>query len=287
MSKQEGNEKIRATVSKAYANAILRQSSCCGPTCCSPQPAGAGAAATTAGYTDDQLSTAAGAEAVPSFGCGNPVAFTEVQAGDVVVDLGSGAGLDLLLASKAVGPGGKVVGVDMTDEMIERARKTASTAGAQNIEIRKGIIEDLPVESATVDHVISNCVINLSPEKPRVFAEIARVLRPGGRMVVSDIVVEDFPDELRDLAALRSACIAGAVGEAEYLGGLREAGLEAVAVADRFTYDGPQIAAILASELDLAEELQADLGERKLEEVCESLAGKVHSVRVHARKPKA
>ena len=143
---------------------------------------------------------------------------------------------------------------------------------------------ELPVESGTVDHVISNCVINLSPEKPRVFKEIARVLKPGGRMVVSDIVVEDFPDELRGMAALHSACVAGAVSEAEYLEGLEAAGLTEVEVQDRFTYDAMQIAGIVASELDLGEELMSDLGDRSLEQVCESIAGKVHSIRVHARK---
>ena len=224
-------------------------------------------------------------ETVPSFGCGNPVAFTEVGAGDVVVDLGSGAGLDLLLASKIVGAEGKVIGVDMTDEMIARARQTAATAGATNVEVRKGIIEDLPVESGSVDWVISNCVINLSPEKPRVFAEIARVLKPGGRMVVSDIVVEGFPEELRGVAALHSACVAGAVSESEYLAGLEAAGLEDVEVSDRFTYDAAQLAAIVASDLDLGDELTGALGDTSLERVCETVAGKVHSVRVHARKP--
>ncbi len=284
MSDPQENQKIRATVSRAYAKAVLKQQpSCCGPSCCAPDSAG-GVAAQTAGYTDEQLGSVGGATEVASFGCGNPVAFTGVGPGDVVVDLGSGAGLDLLLASKLVGPEGKVIGVDMTDEMIARARQTAATAGATNVEVRKGIIEDLPVESGTVDHVISNCVINLSPEKPRVFKEIARVLKPGGRMVVSDIVVEDFPDELRGMAALHSACVAGAVSEAEYLEGLEAAGLTEVEVQDRFTYDAMQIAGIVASELDLGEELMSDLGDRSLEQVCESIAGKVHSIRVHARK---
>ncbi|MGH6961179.1 MAG: methyltransferase domain-containing protein, partial [Dongiaceae bacterium] len=158
-------ERIRQSVSAAYTRAVEQQTGCCGPK---------GVAAKLAGY---------GAEAgalteanQDSFGCGKPLAFSEVRQGDTVLDLGSGAGLDLLLASGRVGPTGRVIGVDMTDAMIDRARANVARQGATNVEVRKGLIEDLPVESSSVDWVISNCVLNLSPDKPRVFAEIARVL---------------------------------------------------------------------------------------------------------------
>ncbi len=166
----------RETVSKAYTEALKRasegESTCCSPSCCSPDPAaettqGPSVAAQTAGY-------GAEAEAHPeaagtSFGCGNPLAFADVQAGETVVDLGSGAGLDLLIAADKVGPTGRVIGVDMTDAMIERARRNALDAGATQIEVRKGIIEDMPVRDGSADWVISNCVINLSPENAESF----------------------------------------------------------------------------------------------------------------------
>ena len=130
-----------------------------------------------------------------------------------MLDLGSGAGLDLMIAAEKCGPSGKVIGVDMTDDMIEVARKNASQAGHSNVDVRRGLIEDLPVDSSSVDWVVSNCVINLSPEKPRVFSEISRVMKPGARFSISDIVVADLPDWLRQSAAAWSACVAGAISE--------------------------------------------------------------------------
>ena len=160
-----------------------------------------------------------------SFGCGNPLAFAGVKPGETVLDLGSGAGLDLLMAASKVGPTGRVIGVDMTDTMIERARANASRYGYTNIDVRKGLIEALPVETSSVDWVISNCVINLSPEKDKVFAEIARVLKPGGRISISDIVVNDLPWWVLRSAALYMACVSGAISEPDYLDGLKQAGM--------------------------------------------------------------
>ncbi|NIM00339.1 MAG: methyltransferase domain-containing protein, partial [Acidobacteria bacterium] len=148
-----------------------------------------------------------------------------------------------------VGADGKVIGVDMTDAMIERARANVAAAGVANVEVRKGLIEDLPVDDQSVDWVISNCVINLSPEKPRVFAEIARVLKPGGRMSISDIVVEDLPEDLRELQSRHASCFAGTIDESSYLEGLRAAGLTDVEVVERLVYERSQVADLLASEL--------------------------------------
>ena len=176
---------------------------------------------------------------VPSFGCGDPLALADVRPGQTVLDLGSGAGHDLLLAADAVGPTGRVIGVDMTDAMLEAARRHC--AGRPNIELRKGFIESLPVDDASVDWVISNCVINLSPGKERVYREIRRVLKPDGRFSISDIVGRNLPASLKADQAAWNACVAGAIPEEEYVAGLRSAGLIDVEVADRRPYEcGPK-----------------------------------------------
>jgi arsenite methyltransferase len=172
----------------------------------------------------------------------------------------------------------------MTDEMIAKANESIEAGKYTNVEVRKGIIEALPVESGSVDWVISNCVINLSPEKPRVFAEIARVLKPGGRMLVSDIVAEELPDEVRRSAALYSSCIGGAISEAEYLEGLRKAGLTDVDVRARLVYDASQLEGFAASEL-LEGACTCAFGEEQLGEAARSMVGKVWSAKVYARKP--
>jgi SAM-dependent methyltransferase len=245
------SKEIRKSVSEFYSRAVKSGTGCCGPatSCCGGEPAVApqGFAAQFAGYGKDLAGLPSDA-VQNSFGCGNPLAFSEVKPGEVVLDLGSGAGIDLLIAARKVGPTGRVIGVDMTDEMIARARANAAEAGFANIEVRKGIIEELPVESSSVDWVISNCVINLSPEKGRVFAEIARVLKPGGRMLVSDIVVQDIPAWVRESMALYASCVAGAVSETEYVEGLRRAGLIDVEVRERYPYDSDQVKALLESE---------------------------------------
>ncbi len=244
-------DKIRDNVSKAYAEAVTTGSGCCGGGGdCGGGPARTkGVAARTAGYTEEELASLPEEARINSFGCGNPTALAGVGPGEVVLDLGSGAGIDLLLAAGKVGPEGRVIGVDMTDAMIERARGAIASAGVGNVEVRKGLIEELPVEDASVDLVISNCVINLSPDKPRVFSEIARVLRPGGRMSVSDIVVEDLPGWLRAIPAVYNSCVGGAIGEDDYRRGLEAAGLEEVEVLDRFVYGGAQMADLILSEI--------------------------------------
>lgn len=271
---------IRREVSKAYARAIATPAK---STCCGGAEA-KGVAAQFAGYTEGELAVLPEDAAVNSFGCGNPVAFSEVRAGDVVLDLGSGAGIDLILAAGKVGPQGRVIGVDMTDEMIARARQNIASSGLTHVEVRKGYIENLPVDDASVDWVISNCVINLSPEKPRVFAEIARVLKPGGRMLVSDIMVEELSPELRLSKELYSSCIAGAISEKDYLAGLRQAGLTDVEVRSRVTYDSSQICGLVDSEVDGGGCCGAAATGEVARRAADELEGRIWSANVFARK---
>jgi len=189
------------------------------------------------GYSQAEL------EAIPEdadlgLGCGDPTADADLQPGQTVLDLGSGAGLDCFLAARRVGPGGYVIGVDMTDEMLARARANADRGGYTNVEFRKGEIEDLPVESGTIDRIISNCVINLAPDKARVFREAFRVLKPCGSMTVSDIVsFGEVPPSIRGDMERWAGCVAGAMDEAAYLGVIRSAGFRSVTVLKRMVYD--------------------------------------------------
>ena len=276
-------ERIRRQVAEDYARAALR------PVeenqgCCSTSSSPKGTAARVAGYENDELAALPDDAVTNSFGCGNPLAFGEVSEGQVVLDLGCGAGIDILLAARKVGPRGQAIGVDMTDEMVRRARLNIEASRLENLEVRQGLIEDLPVEDGSVDWVISNCVINLSPEKDRVFSEVHRVLKPGGRFRISDIVAEDLPEELRKTSAIYSCCIGGAISESAYLDGLREAGLEDLQVLDRVVYTEGQISTFLKS----AESddgcgcgcLTAD----RAEVLAESVAGKIWSEQIYARK---
>ncbi len=271
---------VHQEVSRAYKEALRRSREGRGTSCCGADVAcrpSSGAAA-LAGYGEEREKYAEAAAS--SFGCGNPLAFSGVGAGQTVLDLGSGAGLDLLVGAEKVGPTGKVIGVDMTDAMVEAAREAAERAGYSNVEVRKGLIEELPVEDASVDWVISNCVISLSPQKDLVFREIHRVLKPGGRLSISDMVVEDLPDSLLESAAAYTGCIAGAISESEYLEGLRKAGLEDVEVRDRLVYEPEQVRAI--AESDLANlGLDSKLVERALDEA----KGKICSAKFSGRKP--
>jgi len=204
---------------------------CCGETsgssCCGPTTSAFGLelydAATRQGLPD--------AAVLASLGCGNPIAVAELREGETVLDLGSGGGIDVLLSARRVGETGRAIGVDMTDEMLELARRNAADAGATNVEFRKGTIEQLPVDDESVDVVISNCVINLASDKAAVFAEIARVLKPGGRMGVSDIVADDgLTPAQRAERGSYVGCIAGALSFREFRAGLREVGLTDVEV---------------------------------------------------------
>jgi arsenite methyltransferase len=182
-------------------------------------------------YAALELAELPGAAVLASLGCGNPTAVAELREGETVLDLGSGGGIDVLLSARRVGPTGRAIGVDMTEEMLTLARRNAVDAGAPNVEFRMGTIESLPVDDASVDVVISNCVINLAADKPAVFREIARVLRPGGRIGVSDVVADDLltPAERAERGSF-AGCIAGALSFSEYAAGLEAAGLTAVEI---------------------------------------------------------
>ena len=280
-------KKIREEVKKTYAEAISRKNlSCCSSleeTCCSVK-------AKDIGYSEEELNNFLTDPNITTFGCGNPLAYSEVREGDVVLDLGPGAGLDLLIAARKVGPSGQVIGVDMTEEMIAKAKENIKAAGVKNVEVRKGLIENLPVESSSVDWVISNCVINLSPEKEKVFSEIGRVLKPGGRMVVSDMVGENIPEWLRENKNLYSACISGVISEKKYLSGLRKAGLEKVKISERIVYQSDELESFIKSSDNLSffpalkNEKEFELN-KIVRRIAKELEGKVASVKISAYKP--
>jgi SAM-dependent methyltransferase len=223
-------EKIKAAVREAYGRIASEQQSpgCCGTTgCCGPS---AQADSAALGYSDEERRSAPdGADL--GLGCGNPQAIAELQPGERVLDLGSGAGFDAFLAARQVGAAGRVIGVDMTAEMIARARANALKTDVRNVEFRLGEIEHLPVADGSVDVIMSNCVINLSTDKPAVFREAYRVLAPGGRLAISDIVaLREIPDAVRNDLDAYAGCIAGAAPVADVEAMLRAAGFENVRV---------------------------------------------------------
>jgi SAM-dependent methyltransferase len=224
-------EKVVEKVKDRYGRIAQRGATgCCAPSDCCSAADVESVDSTKIGYDPSDL------DAVPDgadlgLGCGAPIGHLALRPGETVLDLGSGAGFDAFLAARAVGESGKVIGVDMTPEMLGRARGNAARAGIDNVEFREGRIEALPVEDATVDAVTSNCVINLVPDKSRAFREVARVLRPGGRVVISDIVLDgDLPDALRDDLLAYVGCVAGALRRARYFAAVEDAGLTDVQV---------------------------------------------------------
>jgi len=254
----EGHD-IKKTVQDQYGKIASTGGSCCPSASCCGGPAVVTEIGRKIGYADSDLS------AVPEganlgLGCGNPIALASLKEGETVLDLGSGAGFDCFLAADRVGPKGKVIGVDMTPEMIERARENARRDGVENVEFRLGDIEHLPVEEGSVDVIISNCVINLAPDKGRVFREAFRVLKPGGRLMVSDIVLtRPLPEFVKNSIAAYVGCVAGAALKENYLQAMRQAGFQDVTVqgeapfpVDCLTTD-PMIAG-LAESLNLSME---------------------------------
>jgi SAM-dependent methyltransferase len=266
---------IKAAVRRHYASIARQTSSCCLPaaTCCGDQPV-----SRQIGYSEQELAAVpAGADL--GLGCGNPTALASLAAGEVVVDLGSGAGIDCFLAAQRVGPTGHVIGVDMTHEMLERSRRAAAEGGLANVEFRLGEIENLPVADRTADVVISNCVINLSTDKPRVFREALRVLKPGGRLMVSDLVLErPLPESVRRSVEAYAGCISGALLKDEYLAAIRAAGFVDFEIVDESGY------AIGSSNPD-ASELAALQADGITREDLQAAAQAVRSVKVRAYRP--
>lgn len=289
-------EQIRHKVRSAYGRWAKNRQSCCGAragqsNCCpasAPQLSCGGVNPHMLGYDEQDIAALPSNVAVMSFGCGNPLAYVEVAPGDVVVDLGCGAGLDLLLAREHVGPTGRVIGIDMTEAMIEQARRNIVAAGYDNVEVRQGTIENMPVETEIADWIISNCVINLSPEKTRVFAEMYRVLKPGGCILISDIVAADLPPALRDDPALICACIGGAMSAEEYCAGLQQAGFEEVTIRAQHVYSVEEWQAIWGSGEEGSSSCcgVANANNAYGEDFWRFLDGKIASAQFFARKPR-
>lgn len=277
-SKKNDGKTIKNVVKQRYAELVTsgEERSCCdcGSSCCAPPPETKGTFVKMAGYSEDELASLPAGAVENSFGCGNPLAFSGVEKGQTVLDLGSGAGIDCFIAAKKVGETGRVIGLDMTEEMIEKARANATEGGYSNTEFRLGEMESMPVEDGSVDWIISNCVINLSPDKPKVFGEMFRVLKPGGRFSVSDIVLGDaLPDVIAQSMHAWTGCIAGAIKESDYIEGLREKGFREVAIESRYVYEAGMIKSIVQK---YASELMDSLSE----DILDSIDGKIWSAKV-------
>jgi arsenite methyltransferase len=275
---------VREVVKERYGQAVQSVLKGAKPSCC-----GSSAREAPLGFDTDPITRdlyggeeVAGlpAEALlASFGCGNPTALAELRPGEVVLDLGSGGGIDVLLSAKRVGPTGKVYGLDMTDEMLALANENKAKAGATNVEFLRGTIENIPLPSATVDVIISNCVINLSADKEQVFREALRVLKPGGRIAVSDIVLrKPLPEDARKSMELWTGCIAGALVDVDYAAKLRDAGFDSVGIEPTRVYDRND-----------AEQMASGIGSAccgsDVVETLNALDGAVMSAFVRARKP--
>ncbi len=280
-------EEIHKTVRERYGK-IAKQSSsscCCEPTsqispCCGTNVNAAKSISKKIGYSDEELNE------VPEganlgLGCGNPVALASLREGEAVLDLGSGAGFDCFLAASKVGEKGKVIGIDMTAEMLDKARDNARKGGYKNVEFRLGEIENLPVADNSIDAIISNCVINLSGDKQRVFSEAFRVLKPGGRLMVSDIVIlRELPNFIKDSIDAYIGCVSGAMKKNEYLKAIKKSGFEAVKVVDDSTFSpdcviNDPMAKVVIDDLKMTPQ--------EFKEVSASVA----SIRVHGLKPTA
>jgi SAM-dependent methyltransferase len=244
---------LREQVAERYGSlarsvATEEAGSCCGPTACAPE----GNPITTDLYTDEQSGAVPQNAMAASLGCGNPTALADLHPGQVVLDLGSGGGIDVLLSARRVGPEGKAYGIDMTDDMLDLARENQREAGVDNAEFLKGTIEDVPLPDDSVDVIISNCVINLAADKSLAFREAHRVLRPGGRFAVSDIVIRgDIDPQIRNSVEAWIGCVAGALGEDEYRSGLEAAGFTDVEIQPTREYTIDDAEEFLPEGIDL------------------------------------
>ena len=243
MSDKEIKKQVQKTYGQHAIRAQVQQASCCGPqtqqaSCCGPETQSSGCACgpgvsytQSIGYNSSETGELPESTVNAAAGCGNPHAIAGLKEGDSLLDLGSGGGIDVFIASQKVGPTGRAVGVDMTDEMLDLARKSAEEMGLTNVEFRKGDIEDLPFEESEFDVIISNCVINLAPNKDKVFSEAYRVLKPGGRIAVSDIVtLGEMPEEMKSNMDSWASCVSGTIEANLYLEKLRNAGFTDVKI---------------------------------------------------------
>jgi SAM-dependent methyltransferase len=277
-------EKIKEGVRRSYGELAARSmeksapASCCepAPSCCAPDEGMASYAERL--YSPEEL--AGLPESVTGFtlGCGNPTAIAELKPGEVVLDLGSGGGIDCFLAAQKVGATGKVIGLDMTQEMIKLARRNAKKMGVTNVDFRYGEMEEMPIPDESVDVIISNCVINLSPDKDAVFTEAYRVLRPGGRLAISDIVTNgELPEFIRKSEDAWYSCVSGALDEAVYLDKIEAAGFTDIEVTSRTYFD--------LDSLDVGKFLAVLAESLSLDELRASLNNKIVSIKVRAHKP--
>ena len=273
MNRPTSEQAIKELVRNEYGQAALQVKSG-GSSCCGDKTAGKFDPITSNLYRSSETGSLPPEALLASLGCGNPTALAQLNPGDTVLDLGSGGGIDVLLSAKRVGPTGKVYGLDMTDEMLALARDNQRKAGAENVEFLKGEIEQIPLPNDSVDVIISNCVINLSPNKDRVFAEAFRVLKPGGRLAVSDVVVRGpVPAEIRLNIELWMGCVAGALEESDYLGKLAQAGFTDISLEPTRVYRAEDAREFLTGAgLDV-------------ETIAAQVDGKFTSAFVRARKP--
>jgi ubiquinone/menaquinone biosynthesis C-methylase UbiE len=232
----KNTKNIKQLVKAGYGKIAQQGSSCCSTSSCCGNANLAKNISKTVGYSDEEMNVVP-QEANLGLGCGNPVAIASLKEGEVVLDLGSGAGFDAFLVSSRVGPTGRVIGVDMTPEMVKKAGENAKKGNYKNVEFRLGEIEKLPIEDNSVDVIISNCVINLSPEKQKVFEEAFRVLKPGGRLMISDLVlVKELPDSIKQSVEAYIGCLAGAVMKDEYIRFIENAGFRDIRIVNQSSY---------------------------------------------------
>jgi ubiquinone/menaquinone biosynthesis C-methylase UbiE len=270
---------IKKKVREGYARVATKKTSCCAPTssCCGgslPETI-----SKSIGYSEAELGSVPDGANL-GLGCGNPVALASLKEGETVLDLGSGAGFDCFLAANKVGKAGRVIGVDMTPEMLDKARQNARKGKYGNVEFRRGEIEKLPVEDNYVDVIISNCVINLSPDKLAVFREAFRVLKPGGRLMVSDIVLlAELPDFIKESVAAYVGCISGAMLKDDYLGAIKSAGFKDIKVIEETNFPiesmaNDPTAQVIMKEMKITPEKVKEIGQAVLSVKVQAVKGK-------------
>jgi SAM-dependent methyltransferase len=273
------DENIKEIVKKGYARIAKQENSCCGTanSCCG-SPDTSETISRKIGYSEEEIKTAPEGANL-GLGCGNPLAHASLKEGETVLDLGSGAGFDCFLAAQRVGKNGRVIGIDMTQEMVQKAKENASKGNYENVEFKLGEIENIPVADNSVDIVISNCVINLSPDKGKVFKEAFRILKPGGRLMISDIVLlKELPDFIKNSIEAYVGCVSGAIMKDEYIEALEAAGFQEIKILDKTSLPSDSIENDPSVKM-IIEDL--NISPEKLIEI----ASTVVSIKLYAAKP--